>query len=312
MTSSTEINCVGIVGTGVIGASWAAQFLAKGLDVSTFDPGPGAEDKLREYVNGAWPALEQLGLAPDASVERMRFSADLAEALEGVDFVQENGPERQDIKIKTYADMDALLPPDVILASSSSGLMISPIQEGCEHPERCLIGHPFNPPHLIPLVEVVGGNKTSQDAIQRALEFYTSIGKHAIHVRKELPGHVANRLQAALWRELVYLVDEDVVSVADADAAVCWGPGLRWGAMGPIMLVNLGAGADGGLRKMLDHLGGPLESWWKALGNPTVHTDEMKDKLAGGIDEAAAGRSIEELEAERDRVLLGLLELRNQ
>lgn len=311
MTTSTDINCVGIVGTGVIGASWAAQFLAKGLDVSAFDPGPDAESKVREYVDGAWPALTQLGLAEDASVERLRFSADLADALEGVDFVQENGPERQDIKIKTYADMDALLPPDVILASSSSGLMISPIQEGCKHPERCLIGHPFNPPHLIPLVEVVGGNRTSPDAVERAIEFYTSIGKHTIHVRKELPGHVSNRLQAALWRELVYLVDEGVVSVEDADAAVSWGPGLRWGAMGPIMLFNLAAGS-GGLRKFLDHLGGPLESAWAVLGKPTVHTEEMIDKLAEGVDDAAAGRSIDELEAERDRVLLGLLALRNQ
>ena len=312
MNNSREIKSVAIVGTGVIGASWAAQFLAKGLDISAYDPAPGAEDRLREYVAGAWPALETLGLDSTASVDRMRFSANLAEALDGADFVQENGPERQDIKIETYTNLDELTAANVILASSSSGLMMSSIQEGCQHPERCLIGHPFNPPHLIPLVEVVGGKKTSPQAIQAAMDFYTSIGKHPIHVRKELPGHVANRLQAAIWREIVYLVDEDVVSVADVDAAVSWGPGLRWGAMGPIMLTNLGAGAAGGLRTMLDHLGGPIESWWKSLGNPIVHTDVMKDKLAGGIEEAAAGKSLEELEAERDRVLLGLLALRNQ
>jgi len=312
MNNSREIKCVAIVGTGVIGASWAAELLAKGLDVSAYDPAPGAEERLREYVDGAWPALTQLGLDPTASVDRLRFSADLAEALDGADFVQENGPERQDIKIETYAKLDELTAADVILASSSSGLTISPIQEGCQHPERCLIGHPFNPPHLIPLVEVVGGDKTSPEAIQTAMNFYTAIGKHPIHVRKELPGHVANRLQAALWREIVYLVDEGVVSVADADAAVSWGPGLRWGAMGPIMLTNLGAGAAGGLRTMLDHLGGPIESWWESLGNPTVHTDEMKDKLADGVIEAAAGRSLEEIAAERDRVLLGLLALRNK
>ena len=299
-----------MVGTGVIGASWAAQFLAQGLDVRATDPAPGAEDRLREFVDGAWPALEQLGLASTASVKRLRFSAELAKALEGVDFVQENGPERQDIKIETYSKMDELLPSDVILASSSSGLMMSPVQDGCRHPERCIIGHPFNPPHLIPLVEVVGGQKTSLESIERAMEFYTAIGKHPIHVRKELPGHVANRLQAALWREVVHLVDEGVVSVADVDAAICWGPGLRWGAMGPVMLTHLGAGAAGGIRKMLDHLGGPLESWWMALGNPTVHTDEMKDKLAEGVLDEAAGRSLEELAAERDRVLLGLLSLR--
>ena len=310
MTASKEIKRVAVVGTGVIGASWAAQFLAKGLDVSAYDPGPGAEDRLREFVDGAWPALSQLGLSSGASVKRLSFSAELAEALEEVDFVQENGPEREDIKIETYAKMDELLPADIILASSSSGLTMSPIQEGCRHAERCLIGHPFNPPHLIPLVEVVGGQKTSPKAIEQAIDFYTSIGKHAIHVRKELPGHVANRLQAALWREVVHLVDEEVVSVADVDAAICWGPGLRWGAMGPVMLTHLGAGAAGGLRKMLDHLGGPLESWWRVLGNPTAHTPEMKDKLAEGVLEEAAGRSLEELEAERDRILLGLLSLR--
>ena len=309
MNSSREIKCVAIVGTGVIGASWAAELLARGLDVSAYDPAPGAEDKLREFVAGAWPALVQLGLDSTASVDRMRFSGNLTEALDGADFVQENGPEREDVKIETYANMDELTAADVILASSSSGLMMSPIQKGCQHPERCLIGHPFNPPHLIPLVEVVGGQKTSPEAIQTAMDFYASIGKHPIHVRKELPGHVANRLQAALWREIVYLVDEEVVSVADADAAISWGPGLRWGAMGPIMLTNLGAGA-GGLRTMLDHLGGPLESWWRALGNPEVHTDEMKDKLAEGVLEEAAGRSLEELAAERDRVVLGLLKLR--
>ena len=312
MNSSREVKCVAIVGTGVIGASWAAEFLSKGLDVSAYDPAPGAEDRLREFVDGAWPALTQLGLDSTASVDRMRFSADLAEALDGADFVQENGPERQDVKIETYAKMADLTAADVILASSSSGLTMSPIQEGCRHAERCLIGHPFNPPHLIPLVEVVGGQETSPKAIQAAMEFYESIGKHPIHVRKELPGHVANRLQAALWREIVFLVDEDVVSVADADAAVSWGPGLRWGAMGPIMLTNLGAGAAGGLRTMLDHLGGPIESWWKALGNPEVHTDSVKDKLAQGVIDAAAGRSLEALEAERDRILLGLLGLRGQ
>ncbi len=307
-----EIKRVAVVGTGVIGASWAAQFLAKGLDVSATDPAPGAEERMRAYVDTAWPALAQFGLADSASVDRLRFFADLGEALENVDFVQENGPERQDIKIETYATMDELLPSDVILASSSSGLTMSPIQDGCRHPERCVIGHPFNPPHLIPLVEVVGGQQTAPEVIERAIDFYTAIGKRAIHVRKEVPGHVANRLQAALWREVVHLVDDGVVSVADVDAAVCLGPGLRWGAMGPVMLMHLGAGPDGGIRKMLEHLGGPVESWWKSLGNPTVHTPEMKEKLIEGALEEAAGRSIGELEAERDRVLLGLLSLRDQ
>ena len=312
MTAEREIKRVAVVGTGVIGASWAAQFLAKGLDVSATDPAPGAEDRLRKYVDGAWPALSEFGLASTASVKRLRFSVDLHEALEEVDFVQENGPERQDVKVETYAKMDELLPSDVILASSSSGLTMSPIQSGCRYPERCVIGHPFNPPHLIPLVEVVGGEETSTQTIEKSISFYTALGKRPIHVRKEVPGHVANRLQAALWREVVHLVDDGVVSVADVDAAVCWGPGLRWGVMGPVMLQHLGAGPEGGIRKMLEHLGGPIESWWKTLGNPTVHTPEVKEKLIEGALEEATGRSIEDLEAERDRVLLGLLSLRGQ
>ena len=267
---------------------------------------------MRDFVAAAWPALEQFGLADSASMDRLQFSADLNEALEGADFVQENGPERQDIKIETYSMMDKVLPADVILASSSSGLKISPIQGSCRHPERCVIGHPFNPPHLIPLVEVVGGESTSSEVVEQAMAFYNGLGKHAIHVHKEVPGHVANRLQAALWREVVHLVEDGVVSVDDVDAAVCWGPGLRWGAMGPVMLMHLGAGPEGGIGKMLKHLGPPVESWWKTLGNPTVHTPEVKEKLIHGAEEEAAGRSIKELEAERDRLLIGLLSLRNK
>ena len=305
------IRRIAIVGTGVIGASWAALFLAKGLEVVATDPAPGAEDRLREFVAKAWPALERLGLEPGASQSRLEFTADLAEALKGADFVQENGPERIDFKQTLYGQLDALLAPDVIIASSSSGLPMSQIQVGAtEHPERCVIGHPFNPPHLIPLVEIVGGAKTSEDTIRRADEFYTSIGKDTVRIRKELPGHVANRLQAALAREVYYLVANDVLSAADVDTALSSGPGLRWGLMGNMMLNHLGGGA-GGIEHFFEQFAGPLQASFKGLGNPEL-TPEVQKKLIDGVHAEAGSRTIAELEAERDELILGLLELRSK
>jgi 3-hydroxyacyl-CoA dehydrogenase len=199
----------------------------------------------------------------------------------------------------------------VIIASSSSGLTMSEIQSDCRlHPERCVIGHPFNPPHLIPLVEIVGGGKTSEETIRRATEFYTSIGKQTVRLNKEVPGHVANRLQAALAREVYHLVDEGVVSVADIDTALCWGPGLRWGIMGQVMLNHLGGG-PGGIEHMLRQFAGPITAWWKVLGSPTL-TPELQKKLIDGVHAEAGSRTIDELEATRDETLLGLLELRTK
>ncbi|WP_322074351.1 3-hydroxyacyl-CoA dehydrogenase NAD-binding domain-containing protein [Burkholderia cepacia] len=306
---SKEIKRVAIIGTGVIGASWAALFLAKSLDVVATDIAPDAEPKLRAFIDAAWPALEQFGLAPNASRERLQFTANLDEAVTGSDFVQENGPERIDFKKDLYKHLDAVLAPDAIIASSSSGLTMSEIQSACErHPERCVIGHPFNPPHLIPLVEIVGGAKTSRETIERATAFYTSLGKKTIQLNKEVPGHVANRLQAALWREIVHLISEDVVSVEDADTAVCWGPGLRWGIMGPNMLFHLGGG-QGGIEHFFDQFTGPMTAWWNVLGSPKI-TPELRQKVIAGVHEEVAGQSIDQLAARRDEVLLGLLSLR--
>jgi 3-hydroxyacyl-CoA dehydrogenase len=308
MFTDKPIRRIAIVGTGVIGASWAALFLAHGLEVIATDPAPNAEKNLRDYIDNAWPALEQLGLFSGASKERLSFTTKLSDALEGVDLVQENGPERPDFKIKLFADMDALTPETTILASSSSGIPIGISQSSCKHPERCVIGHPFNPPHLIPLVEVVGSEKTSSATIERAMAFYASIGKRAIHVRKEVVGHVANRLQAALYREVVYLIEQDVLSVSDADAAVSWGPGLRWGLMGPNLLFHL-AGGQGGIQHFMEHLAGPMTTWWKDLGNPEF-TPELKEKIVQGVLAEAGNQSINNLAEERDSLLLGLLALR--
>jgi 3-hydroxyacyl-CoA dehydrogenase len=309
MSQSKPIRRVAIIGTGVIGASWSALFLAHGLDVVATDVAPGAEAALKRFVAEAWPALQRIGLASGASQNRLSFTAALTDAVKDVDLVQENGPEKIEFKKTLYRQLDELLHPSVIIASSSSGLTMSEIQSACEmHPERCVIGHPFNPPHLVPLVEIVGGVKTSEATIQRAAEFYSSIGQRTVRVNKEMPGHVANRLQAALAREVYYLVAEGVVSAADVDTALCWGPGLRWGIMGNMMLNHLGGG-PGGIEHFFQQFAGPMTAWWKTLGSPVLTPDAQKT-LISSVHAEVGSRTIEELAAERDEILLGLLELR--
>jgi 3-hydroxyacyl-CoA dehydrogenase len=311
MSLNKPVRRIAIVGTGVIGASWAALYLARGFEVVATDPAPNAEVNLREYIDAAWKELTVIGLSPNASRDHLEFTLDMKAALSGADFVQENGPERKDFKIKLFADMDAATPEDSIIASSSSGLTMSVMQSACKHAERCVIGHPFNPPHVIPLVEVVAGEKTSPDAVRQAISFYASIGKKPIHVRKEVVGHVANRLQAALYREVVNLIDKGVLDVTDSDTAVSWGPGLRWGVMGANLLFHLGGG-QGGIKHFMEHLSGPLASWWKDLGAQTEFSPEVQQKIIDGVLQEAGGRSIDELAEERDKVLLGLLALRNE
>jgi 3-hydroxyacyl-CoA dehydrogenase len=309
MAKNKDIRNIAIVGTGVIGASWAALYLARGLNVTATDPAPNAEAKLRQFIDAAWKDLTVMGLSPNASRDHLQFTTDMKKALADADLVQENGPERQDFKIKLFADMDAATPEDSIIASSSSGLTMSVMQSACKHPERCVTGHPFNPPHVIPLVEVVAGAKTSPQAVEEVISFYASIGKKPIHVRKEVVGHVANRLQAALYREIVYLIEQGVLDVADSDAAVCWGPGLRWGVMGPNLLFHLGGG-QAGIQHFMEQFTGPLETWWKDLGKITDFSPEVKQTITDGVLKEANGRSIEELERERDAMLLELLATR--
>jgi 3-hydroxyacyl-CoA dehydrogenase len=306
---STPIRKIAVIGTGAIGASWTALFLSKGLEVVATDIAPDAENKLHQYVEQAWPVLEAMGLGPDVNKGRLSFTQDLRKAIKGVDLVQENGPERLDFKLSLYETLDAGLPPEVPIVSSSSGLMMSDIQAGCKrYPERCVIGHPFNPPHLIPLVEIVGGQRTSEQTIQQVTEFYRKLGKRTVRLHKEVPGHVANRLASALFREIVHLVSEGVVSVEDADTAVCWGPGLRWGVMGPSLLYHLGGG-EGGIEHFFDQFSGPMQAWWKVLGNPVI-TPEIRKKMIDGVKAEADGRSLEELASQRDAALLALLKAR--
>jgi 3-hydroxyacyl-CoA dehydrogenase len=310
MSLDKPIHRIAIVGTGVIGASWAAFYLAQGFDVVASDPAPNAEANLRKYVDEAWPLLTNVGLSAGASRDRLAFMSSLHDALSTADFVQENGPERPDFKIRLFADMDAATPADSIIASSSSGITPSVMQSQCANPDRVLVGHPFNPPHVIPLVEVVGGAKTSPDAVRRAMAFYTSIGKKAILLKKEIPGHVANRLQSALYREVLYLIEQGVLSVEDADDAVSYGPGLRWGVMGPSLQWHLGGG-QGGIKHFMEHLLPAMVMGWKGLGTPTV-TPELQRTVAEGVLQEAGGRSVEQLAQEENETLVGLIRLRTK
>jgi len=310
MSLNPPVHRIAIVGTGVIGASWAAYYLARGFEVVATDPGPQAEANLRKYVDDAWPLLTQVGLSPGASRDRLTFTPDMSRALAQADWVQENAPERPDFKIKLFAQMDEATPPNSVIASSSSGITMDVIQSGAKRPERCVIGHPFNPPHVVPLVEVVGGAKTSEATIERAMAFYASIGKKPVRLYKALPGHVANRFQAALYKEVLYLVQQGVLSVADADIAVCYGPGIRWGVMGPSLQWHVGGG-QGGIKHFMEHLMDPLAGMMKTLGTPEI-TPQLKQTVVDAVLKEAGGRSVEELAREENSVLTGLLKLRSE
>ena len=311
MTINKPIRRVAIIGTGVIGASWAALFLANGLEVVATDVAPNAEAALKRFVEAAWPALKRLGLSPGASQSKLTFKADLAEAVKGADLVQENGPERIDFKKKLYGQLDELLPPEVIIASSSSGLTMSEIQSGCAVSPRALRDRasvqsaPF---------DAAGRDRRRREDLRRddpaRHGILHGLGKRPVRLHKELPGHVANRLQAALSREVYYLVSEGVVSAADADTACSWGPGLRWGIMGSLLLNHLGGG-EGGIEHFFQQFTGPMTAWWKVLGQPVL-TPEVQKKIIDSVHAEVGSRSIEELAAERDEMLLGLIELRTK
>jgi carnitine 3-dehydrogenase len=307
MTQPTAVKRAAVLGAGTIGASWTAWFLARGMSVDVWDPRPEAEAYVRGYIADAWPAMARLGMEADASPDAWRFLATPEAAVENARFVQENAPERLPVKRELYARIDEKLPPDTILASSTSGLIMSDMQTGFRSAARFAVGHPFNPPHLIPLVEVVGGRETSSETIAWCPDFCRAIGKKPIHIRKEAPGHLANRLQAALWREAVSAVVTGLASVEDVDTAITAGPGLRWAAMGPHMTFHLGGG-EGGITHMLNQFKPAFEAWWASMTTPELSESTIK-QIIDGVAAEARGRSIAQLGAERDAVLLPLLEL---
>jgi carnitine 3-dehydrogenase len=298
-----DVRTVGIVGAGSIGGSWTALALSRGLEVVAHDPAPGAEQRLRA---GVAALLDQLPEPPaDGWQDRLSMAA-LDGTAERADVVLEGGPERLEVKREVFAELDAHARPEVLLTSSSSGLAPSSFQDACtRHPERVLVAHPFNPPHLVPLVEVVGGSRTSADAVAAAMALLRHWGKQPVRLRRELPGHVANRLQAALWREAYSLVERGVVTVADLDLVISSGPGLRWALLGPLATQHL-SGGPGGLAHVLDHLGPPMVAWWQDLGSPEL-TPELAAALVAGVEDELADETPGDLLARRDAALRELL-----
>ncbi|MFT3872231.1 MAG: 3-hydroxyacyl-CoA dehydrogenase NAD-binding domain-containing protein [Nocardioides sp.] len=298
-SSSTR---VAALGGGLIGRSWAALFLAGGHSVAVHDPDPTAEGRVREAVEEAWPVLTALGLATaDAPTGELTFHRDARAAVEGAGFVQESIPERVALKHQLYADIEPALDGVTVVASSASGLTLTELQGGWQDPGRLVLGHPFNPPHLIPLVEVMGNAHTDPGVVEAARRFYESVGKVTIEVRREVPGHVANRLQAALWREAIHLVNEGVASPHDVDVAVSSGPGLRWAVMGPTQLFHLG-GDDGGIATFCERYADSFHRWWDDLGDPRLDAATI-ERLADGMKQATDGESIRSLATQRDATL---------
>lgn len=302
-----EVRRVGIVGAGVIGGGWALHYLRMGFDVDVFDPGPEAGRALLAMRSEIWPLLERIGLRPGASPDRITFHDDLAAAVAAADMVQENTPENGPGKRAAIAAIDRAARPDVVIASSTSGLAMTMLQADCVHPERCVVGHPFNPPYLIPLVEVVGGELTDPDAVDWLAAFYAAADKRPLRLTRELPGFVGNRLQEALWREALHMVGTGEATVEEIDEAIAYGPGLRWALMGPCLTFHL-AGGNGGMAYMLDHFGASLLEPWTRLQAPPL-TPELRERMVDGCLREAGGRPMVELERRRDEFLAELLTL---
>ncbi len=291
----------------MIGGGWALHYLRMGLDVDVYDPAPDARRDLLGALERIWPLLVRLGLRPGASRDRLAFHADLAGAVWRADVIQENSPENGPLKRRVLAEIDAAARPDVIVASSTSGFAMTMLQSQCASPQRFVVGHPFNPPYLIPLVEVVGGANTDPAAVDWLAGFYDHVGKRALRLTRELPGFVGNRLQEAMWREALHMVAAGEATVAEIDQSIAWGPGLRWALMGPCLTFHLAGGA-GGMGHMLDHFGAALLEPWTRLQAPR-RTAGLRDRMVTGCEEEAGGRTVAELERIRDEFLAELLVL---
>ncbi|MGV8843954.1 MAG: L-carnitine dehydrogenase [Pseudomonas sp.] len=306
MNFITQINTFAALGSGVIGSGWVARALANGLDVVAWDPAPGAEAALRMRIDNAWPALEKQGLKPGATPDRLRFVATLEECVADADFIQESAPERLDLKLELHAKISAAAKPNALISSSTSGLLPSDFYANASHPERCVVGHPFNPVYLLPLVEVVGGSKTAPEAVQAAISVYESLGMRALHVRKEVPGFIADRLLEALWREALHLVNDGVASTGEIDDAIRFGAGLRWSFMGTFMTYTL-AGGDAGMRHFMKQFGPTLQLPWTYLKAPQL-SEKLIDDVVAGTRAQLGTHSIAELERYRDDCLLAVQE----
>lgn len=302
----STINTFAALGSGVIGSGWVARALAHGLDVVAWDPAPGAEQALHQRIANAWPALEKQGLAPGAVQSRLTFVDTVEACVRDADFIQESAPERLELKLGLHARISAAAKPDAIIASSTSGLLPSEFYESATHPERCVVGHPFNPVYLLPLVEVVGGRHTAPEAIEAAKTVYTALGMRPLHVRKEVPGFIADRLLEALWREALHLVNDGVASTGEIDDAIRFGAGLRWSFMGTFLTYTL-AGGDAGMRHFMQQFGPALQLPWTYLPAPEL-TERLIDDVVDGTSAQLGERSIAALERYRDDTLLAVLD----
>ena len=298
---------IGVLGGGLIGMSWAALFLAHGRDVTIVDSRADAKAEMVRFLEEAWGHLQALGLAEDDRLDNYMVTPDV-EALEQANYVQENLPDRLELKQEVLTRLETVIGADVPIASSTSSLKASDIQADARHPERIFVAHPMNPPHLIPMVELVAGKSTALEVLDKAEAFYRALGREVVRVKKEVTGHLMNRLTSALYREAVHMVASGIADVEDIDKAVAYGPGLRWSLMGPHMLYHLGGGA-GGYRAYLDHLGPTQEARWKELGESPLD-EATKARLVEGVDTALAGESVEELAKRRDAALVALLSLK--
>ena len=305
-----RIRRVGLVGGGVIGTGWSIRCLAHGLDVSVTDPAPEAEGRLREAVARAWPIMERAGLAEGASQDRLGFALSIEEAVSGADFVQENVPEREEVKTDVLHEIGRHAPGDAIIASSSSGLLPSRIQARTAAPERVIIGHPFSPLYILPLVEIVGGRETSEEAVRTAAGYYRRIGMRPLHVRNEIDAYISDRLQQAIWYEALHLVNDGIATIPEVDAAITGGPGLRWAFMGTAVAWHLASG-EGGMRATMAHFGPAMELPWTKLEPPKL-TDELTRRVVEGCDEETGDRDWREMQRRRDLCLLKIQEVINE
>ena len=300
-----EVRRVASIGGGPIGGGWTAHFLARGFDVCSYLHDASEEGSFRRVVETAWRSLEALGLRERASLERLRITFDLAEAVSGAEFVQESAPEDLTVKRSLFATLGTLTPPRVVIASSTSGLTMTDIQAHCPTPGRTVVGHPFNPPYLLPLVEVTGGRETAPDAVAWARDFYHAAGKAPLVLEREVPGFIATRLQEALWREALHMVASREATPEQIDFALMHGPGPRLALMGQCMAFHVACG-EGGMATNLDQFGPALDLPWTRLAAPPL-TPELRDRMVDGCNEMAAGRGFETLAAERDRGLVAIL-----
>ncbi len=302
-----QVKKIAVVGTGVIGNGWIARFLAQGFDVIAFDPAEGAQQRTQKALDQAWPSLVKIGLADGADQKRLTFMPTIEQAVCDADLIQENVPEREDLKKSVLASIDACAKEDAIIGSSTSGIMPSVLQEGLKHPERLIVAHPFNPVYILPLVELVAGKKTDALTMDRAKSFYASIGMKPLVIQKEIEGHLADRLMEALWREALHLVNDGVATTEEVDAAIIYGAGLRWAQMGPFLTFHL-AGGEKGMRHMLEQFGPALKLPWTKLEAPEL-TDELKEKVITGCESHAGDTTILDLENKRNEFLVELLSL---